>query len=355
MLNESYRVLDRLRLPGGVYLASVSDDYQYIWIRDCVYISLPYLDKSNELFEKTYWRLLDLFREYEWKLDILCRQKPVCEWEYIHARYSRELKEIHDQGWGHVQHDMIGAFLFGLAAGIRRGKKMLRDERDRGIVQKLVHYLGSVEYWSDPDNGMWEETRELHASSLGACIAGLRSVSGIVEVPEAYVERGMEALLGLLPRESASKPQDLAMLSLIYPYRLCTSFIGEMIVKDVERHLLRERGVIRYRGDSYYSTLEKEHGRSHPPQFYYGTEAEWTFGLPWLALCHVVLGNPEKARWYVKRTEDVMLAPGELPELYYSASDVPNPNTPLGWSSAMYILAKEAVEASLRQPVGMTG
>ncbi|MBB3110754.1 phosphorylase kinase alpha/beta subunit [Paenibacillus phyllosphaerae] len=343
MLSESYRVLEQLRLPHGLYVASPSQDYKYVWIRDCVYMALPYLDKPSNLYEQTYYRLLDLFREYEWKLDILCKHKPQWEWEYLHARYSHdEVREIPEE-WGHIQHDMIGAFLFGIGQGAARGKKMLRDKKDKEIVQKLVNYLCKVEYWHDPDNGMWEEWREVHTSSVGACVSGLKAVEKLVHVPEEAVQQGLRTLMQLFPRESADKPADLAQLSLVYPYRLFTGVLGEAIVANVEKRLLRERGVIRYEGDSYYSTLEKTHGRSNPLEFYYGTEAEWTFGLPWLALCHMELGHPEKAAEYVRRSEAAMDGPGKLPELYYSGTKVPNPNNPLGWSCAMYILAKEAM------------
>jgi GH15 family glucan-1,4-alpha-glucosidase len=347
MLLESYEVLDRLRKHHGLYVASPSEHYRYVWIRDSVYMSLPYLNKRNAKYERTYYRLLDLFREYEWKLDILCRERPQAEWEYLHARYSAEdVREIHEVGWGHVQHDMIGAFLFGLAAGAEQGKRMLRDRKDREIVQKLVAYLANVEYWQDPDNGMWEEWREVHASSVGACAAGLAKLKQVrlAEVPEELIQKGMQALYGLFPRESQDKAADLAQLSLIYPYRAHTGEEGRAIVKRVEQQLLRQRGVIRYAADSYYSTLEEKYGRGLPQEQYLGTEAEWTFGLPWLALCHLVLGNMEEARDYLERTEAVMVKPGVLPELYYSGTDRANPNTPLGWSSAMYILAKEALD-----------
>jgi len=347
MLLESYEVLDRLRKNHGLYVASPSEHYRYIWIRDSVYMSLPYMNKRSGKYEKTYYRLLDLFKEYEWKLDILCKNKPKAEWEYLHARYTAEdVREIHEVPWGHVQHDMIGAFLFGIAAGAEHGKRMLRDKKDKEILQKLVNYLENVEYWHDPDNGMWEEWREVHASSVGACAAGLEKLRklGLARVPESMIKKGMNTVRGLFPRESPDKAADLAQLSLIYPYRVYKEDAGRKIVERIESMLLRTRGVIRYEGDSYYSTLEAEFGRGLPRERYIGTEAEWTFGLPWLALCHLELGNEDKAREYLEWTEEVMVKPGILPELYYSGSDSPNPNTPLGWSSAMYILAKEALD-----------
>lgn len=347
MLEQSYQVLDRLRLPHGLYLASLSEHYAYVWLRDTVYMSWPYLNKSGNTYERAYGRMLDLFRDMEWKLDILCKVKPVWEWEYVHARYRAEdVTEIHDQSWGHVQHDMIGAFLFGIGAGTAAGKSIMRDQKDRDIVQKLVRYLDNVQYWSDPDNGMWEEGRAVHTSSVGACAAGLKAVQPYVDVPDPLIQAGLKSVLALFPNESVDRPTDLAQLSLVYPYRLFTGLLAETVVTRVEQHLLRARGVIRYAGDSYYSTLEGEHGRGHAPTFYEGTEAEWTFGLPWLALCHFELGNQGRAEHYVRWTEDIMLESGILPELYFSQTNRPNPNTPLGWSSAMYILAKEAAHST---------
>lgn len=343
MLSTSYSVLDQLRMPHGLYMASPHKDYQYVWIRDCFYMSLPYLDKNNRIYEKAYHRMLDLFRCYEWKLDIHTQRKPKYEWEYLHARYSsQEVKEIHDQSWGHAQHDMVGAFLFGLGEGIRRNKKMIRDERDKRIIQKIINYLQTVEYWSDPDNGMWEEWREIHSSSVGACVAGLNSIKAHIPVPHELLANGVSQLFRLLPRESLDKRADLAQLSLIYPYRLLDGPLAEYVLQQIEKWLVRERGVIRYEGDSYYSTLEEEFGRDQPREFYYGSEAEWTFGFPWLSLCYMQMGHEEKARLYLQKTESIMSEPGILPELYKSGSSTPNPNTPLGWSCAMYILAKEA-------------
>lgn len=348
MLRESYDVLHRLRLPREVYLASPSKSYRYVWIRDCVYMSMPYLDKFNRQYEKTYYSLLDMFSDYEWKIDICCHHKPKWEWEYIHARYSQELREIHSEPWGHVQHDMIGAFLYGMGCGLREGKPMLRSEQDHRIVQKLVRYLENVEYWHDPDNGMWEEQRELHASSVGACVAGLAAISPYVNVPKSLSLRGIQSLFELYPKESPEREVDLAQLSLIYPYRLFGGALAEQIINRVEQRLLRPRGVIRYEGDSYYSTLEETDGRGNPPEHYLGTEAEWTFGLPWLALCRIETGNIETAAKYLERTESLMTRPGELPESYYSSTTTPNPNSPLGWSSAMYILAKERLTRETR-------
>lgn len=343
-LNRSYEILDSIRLPHGLYLASPSEHYSYVWIRDSIYISLPYLDKPCNTYERTYHRLLDLFKEYEWKIDIHTRQKPQGQHEYIHSRYSADdVREI-DTPWGHNQFDAIGAFLWAVAQGEKAGKRIIRDEADHRILQKIVWYLGCCQYYIDPDNGMWEEWREVHASSVGACVAGLQAISDYVFVPRQLWLKGYMTLASLFPNESADRPYDLAQMSLIYPYRVLIGADAKLIVDRIESKLLRERGVIRYKGDSYYSTIEHE-GRHHALTHYYATEAEWTFGIPWLALCNLELGNYEKARAYVEWTERIMLEDGSLPELYYAGTATPNPNNPLGWSNAMFILAKEKLMA----------
>lgn len=341
-VKQSYSILDSIRLPNGLYIASPSIHYSAVWIRDSLYISLPYLNKVCETYERSIHRLLDLLIDYEWKIDIHTRERPQEPWQYIHAKYDADnLKELLEP-WGHAQHDAIGMLLWAIGEGEKRGKRILRNSRDRDMVQKLVHYLHTCQYWCDVDNGMWEEAREVHASSVGACISGLKAVRYLVDVPQNMIKKGVAALEELGVGETANHGEDLAQLSLIYPHRVYPRNIALRVLERIEQRLLRRNGVIRYHGDSYYSTLENE-GRHHQPSFYYGTEAEWCLGLPWLAICHMELGNYEKAGAYIERTENVMLADGSLPELYFANTNEPNPNTPLGWANAMYLVARERI------------
>jgi len=342
-LAACYIVLESLRGANGLYLASPSADYSKVWIRDNVYEVLPYADKPSPHYAETYRTLLDVLRRHEWKIDAILRGKPRERDAYIHPRYHAETLREFTEPWGNKQNDATGAFLWGLAQGLKHGQPILRDERDRRLVQKLIRMHIALRYWEDADNGIWEEGEELHASSVGAVVAGLRAIREAgFEVPQEAITRGEEALRRLLPRESASKETDLALLSLIWPFRVVTPAERAAIMKSVETRLLRERGVARYEGDSYYSRLSMRHGRDKPREFYHGDEAEWTFGLPWLSLCYRELGWEARAEHFLSRTRRAQVAPGSLPELYLAKSDEPNPNTPLGWSVAMFILALEA-------------
>lgn len=177
---------------------------------------------------------------------------------------------------------------------------------------------------------MWEEDEEVHASSVGASLAGLIEVSKVpgITVDPQLITNGREALDSLLPRESDRKFTDLSLLSLIFPYNVVTPEQRDTILENIEYHLLREKGVIRYKGDRYYNR--------NPDG--YSEEAEWTFGLAWLAIIYEQMGNFRKAREFV----DKLIAidtPSGMPELYFSNSTEYNENTPLGWSESLFVVA----------------
>lgn len=329
MVKALHRVLDSMRLRNGAYIASPSRDYSYVWIRDVGYTTLPYLYSDCGRYEQAHYALFDLFKKYEWKIDIHTRQKPIHLYEYIHARYSKDLTEI-GQPWGHAQNDAIGLFLWGVGEGTRVGKRMVRDESDRRILKKLVMYLACLEYWKETDNGMWEEYKEVHASSIGACVAGLQAVNLLVDVPEEMIQKGKRSLQLLLPRESVTRETDLAMLSLIYPYQVVTRSMAQQILYRVTAKLERTYGCIRYQGDQYYNE---------------GSEAEWCFGFPWLGLCYSVLGDEAKVLEYWKKTQRIIPENGHVPELYIGGANRPNGNTPLAWAVAMVMLLGGRVQA----------
>ncbi|PWI56935.1 glycoside hydrolase family 15 protein [Sulfoacidibacillus thermotolerans] len=328
-MEEAIRVLLTLEQPSGLYVASVTPDYQYVWIRDTCYVSLLYLEQSEGRYERIYHALLDLFKKYRWKIAFHAQRRPRAAYEYIHPRYDPDRLEELQEPWGNAQNDAIGLFLYGIGEGLRQGKWILRDESDRELVQLLVQYLANLEFWHDADNGMWEEQAEIHASSIGACVAGLLAVAPYVTVDTSVLRRGMHALIELLPRESATKECDLAQLSLVYPYQLLPRDLARRVVRQIEQQLLREKGVIRYVGDQYFH----ENGK----------EAQWSLGLLWLGLCYLTFDDVVKAVSYLQWTEQVMPTPGVLPELYGGRSGMPNSHTPLAWAQAFYALLSSKV------------
>lgn len=327
MKAKSLKILKSLQNKNGLFSASamqVSTGYNRAWIRDNVYAAIGLENYDIKASIKTYQALLDIIKKHEFKVDWAIKEKPDARFKYIHARYDLEtMDEIWDE-WGDKQNDAVGSLLFKIGELTKKGHTVLRDINDYRIIQKLVFYLKSVEFWHDEDNGMWEENEEVHASSVGACLAGLLAVKDLVYVPEDLLKKGQNTLNNLLPRESISKEVDLAQLSLIYPYNVVTEKQRNQILNNVEKYLVRDMGVIRYENDAYYN----ENG-----------EAEWTFGFPWLAIIYKQLNNKEKYELYMKKTEKVMNDDFELPELYFSGTRSYNNNTPLAWSQAMYLVA----------------
>src|SRR3989344_1944971 len=335
LIDRHLGILQALQYPSGLFSASKKDSptgYDKSWLRDNFYETIAFEVLGDwPTVEKTYKALLQVLLLHEPKIDWAIANKPSAAFQYIHARFHPETFNEFWESWGNKQNDAVGCILFRVGElETRRPGCLLSSPQHFRIVNKLIRYLDSIEYLQDRDSGMWEEDEELHASSVGACTAGLRSVSRLqhIFVPEELTTAGMESLSRLLPRESERKFVDLSLLSLIWPYDIVNRDQRDEILENVEYHLLRERGVIRYKGDKYYN--KNPDGVSE--------EAEWTFGLSWLAIIYEKMGGKAKARELLKNliTEDT---PEGLPELYFSNSPEYNENTPLGWSESLFIVA----------------
>lgn len=322
---KSISILKSLRNKKGVFVAAGGSHYaKQAWIRDNIYeaMGLEVVDINEAL--KTYWSLLDLFIKHEYKIDWAIREKPDDKFKYIHARFHPETYEEFHENWGNKQNDSIGLFLFKIGDLIEKKVKVLRNLNDFRIVQKLILYLESIQYWNDKDNGIWEENEEVHASSVGACVAGLKNLEKHFYVPYGLVEKGQDVLSELLPRESESKEVDLAQLSLIWPLQVVDENQAKKILENMEQNLVRNNGIIRYHNDKYFNK---------------NGEAEWCFGFPWLAKIYKEIGDIKRYQYYLEKTRSIMTDDGEIPELYFANSNEYNVNTPLGWSQAMYMIA----------------
>ncbi|MBM3261534.1 glycoside hydrolase family 15 [Candidatus Kaiserbacteria bacterium] len=336
LIAQHLKILENLQYDSGLFAASkkgAETGYDKAWLRDNFYECMAFEVLGDyETVRKTYRAILDIFKKHEFKIDHAIAKKPQYTHQYIHPRYHPETFDEYWEEWGNKQNDSIGCILFQIGKLEAKEPGMIvRDEDDLCVIQKLIWYLSTLEYWHDPDSGMWEENEEVHASSVGACLAGLKSIKHIegIEVPDELIHKGEIALKALLPRESKQKFVDLALLSLIWPYDVLSPWHAAVILENVEYHLPRERGVIRYKGDRYYN--KNPDGWSE--------EAEWTFGLSWLAIIYEKIGNTEKAAEYLEKAKQTVTKDGKVPELYYSNSTKYNDNTPLGWSESLFIVA----------------
>ncbi|MBU0569814.1 glycoside hydrolase family 15 [Patescibacteria group bacterium] len=345
LIKKHLKILKSLQYKTGLFAASkkdVSTGYDKSWLRDNFYETIAFEVIGDwKTVEQTYRAILYIFLKHEEKIDLAIKEKPRETSQYIHARFNPETFDEFWEEWGNKQNDAIGCILYRIGElEIRSKRSILKTPDHIRITNKLIKYLKAIEYWHDEDSGMWEEWEELHASSIGACVAGLKSISRLakIEVPKILISRGEKALEELLPRESEKKFVDLSLLSLIWPYNVVTEKQRGRILENVEYHLLRERGIIRYKGDRYYNKNKDETSE----------EAEWTFGLAWLAIIYEKIGNIEKAKQLIKELIAIDTPEG-MPELYFSNSPEYNENTPLGWSESLFIVALYEMNVRLEE------
>ena len=335
LLEQHMNILKNLQYVSGLFAASrknVETGYDKSWLRDNFYECLAFERLGDwKTVQHTYRALLDIFLKHEGKIDQAIAFKPQHKNDYIHARYNPETFDEYWEDWGNKQNDSIGAILYMIGLLEQKQTKILESQADVRLVNKLVKYLQSLHYWEDPDSGVWEEDEEIHASSVGACLAGLKSVKPLpgIEVPDWLITNGRHMLNHLLPRESNKKFVDLALLSLIYPYNIVSENQSREILENVEYHLQRRKGLIRYKNDYYFN--------KNPDG--YSEEAEWCFGFSWLAIIYEQKGDFDKAHYYIKKAKETIDNQGYVPELYYSNTDLPGPNTPLGWAESLFIVA----------------
>lgn len=337
VIKNHLKNLQNLLEPSGLFLASpksVTTGYDKAWLRDNFYECLAFEYVGQwDVVRTTYRAILNIFLKHEAKIDAAIAHKPQHSFEYIHPRYDPKTFNEFWEEWGNKQHDAIGAILFRIGELEQHdGFSIIETKEDKRIIQKLVDYLASIEYWIDPDNGMWEEAEEIHASSVGACVAGLKKINDLdfIHVDPELIARGEEVLRKMLPRESERKFVDLALLSLIFPYNIVTDLERDKILENVEYHLVKNLGVIRYKNDLYYNRDDIDQASQ---------EAEWTFGLSWLAIIYERMGNKPKAEEYIQKAMATVDSVDDIPELYYSNSEIHNENSPLGWSESMFIVA----------------
>lgn len=324
--------LEILRDKRGVFTAALSDDYNACWMRDQLYANLTYYYLGDhKKFVKGIRVAFDILHASKDKIEQAMCTKPNATHDYIHAKFSATTLGEITNDWGHHQIDAIGLFLYVVGFAEEKNIKVVLSDEDREIIQYLVGYLTSVRYWELPDNGMWEEKQELHASSIGAAVAGLQKVSQtkLAVVPKRLITHGVEALKALLPKETPERDQDLAQLSLIWPYSVVDNAMRDEILDRVIGNLTQSKGLNRYLDDNYYRSDN-------------GISAEWTMGFFWLSIIFAEMGEKHDAEYWFNHGISTMTEDGLLPELYQNGK--PNKNTPFAWSHALALIAQKKLK-----------
>jgi GH15 family glucan-1,4-alpha-glucosidase len=342
---ELFKVSDSLRKPNGTYVASNGPHYNdFSWMRDIYYQAKPTLKNDPDTYQLTYNTLTEYIigcnDKYDNKLQWLIDDPmPINSRRFLHPRFHWETLTEITSNWGNVQLDTFGYYMLGVAEARAAG---ICIENSDEVVLKLIKILDAIDYTTVPDNAIWEEYEEVHASSIGAVIGGL---TAYVEEYDAFfgknlkddlmirklIQKGAKTLKELLPRESATKNVDLALLTLIYPFNVVDEKTAKTIVKNVTNELERPMGVIRYKGDYYFNS--NSNGELA------GNECEWCMGFCYLSFAHHQLGNTKLGDKYFKKLIDIHELNNKegIPEGYFSGTKTPNENSTLGWPTCQLI------------------
>lgn len=391
-------------LENGLFPAAVVlDDTRYtgyssIWVRDNVYIAYAHwVTGDRAIATKTLNTLMTYFHQHRHRFEAIItgQADPQNRMNRPHIRFNGDTLAEIDETWSHAQNDALGYFLWFYCELAQQGA--VRPQADAWQVLALFPlYLEVIAYWQDEDNGHWEEVRKIEASSIGAVVAGLRSLRELwksanesraaagktvdLQRIDALIHSGQAALDEILPAESIQPdPQfrlyDAALLFLIYPLRVVEGAIADSILHNVITHLQGNYGIKRYIGDSFWAPNYKEKLSPETRTIDFsdnmamrdallpeGGEAQWCLFDSIVSAIwghrFQQTGQPELLQSQIHYFNRALgqLTPADspfggykCPELYYQEQGryVPNDSTPLLWTQANLLLAFWQLEQSL--------
>lgn len=343
---RQFEINRSLRFGNGLYAASAGEHYRkYCWWRDIFYQSLPNLKNDPGKYIQTYHTFLDFLHKYEWKMDNLIQNPESYNCDTcLHIKVFPDLEPI-DQEWGMLQMDAICLMLLGIGLGLDQQLSIVRSSGDKQVVQKAIRMYEALEYWHLAGNDAWEEDNEIHSHAIGATLAAFKKLFNHGWcVNMVHLQNCQDELNSLLPRESVTKDCDLAQLQLIFPLNIVSDEQRDQILHNIETNLVRDRGVARYRGDLYYNIGSKWSydtfgGVNNTRWTEWNNELQWAFGFAYLSIIHSQLGDNEKAKYYLDKLLDDAGDDMLIPEGYFAMTKIKNDNTPLGWATALTIVA----------------
>ncbi|MBE9005040.1 glycoside hydrolase family 15 protein [Fortiea sp. LEGE XX443] len=389
-------------LPASTAITA-HGDYTDAWVRDNVYsilavwgLALAYR-KVDEDKGHTYELEHSVIKLMRGLLFAMMRQAHKVEQfkhtqsplDGLHAKYNTTTGDIvvGDDEWGHLQLDATSIFLLILAEMTASGLQIIYTIDEVNFVQNLVYYIGRA--YRTPDYGIWERgnkinrgNAELNASSVGMAKAALEAMNeldlfgvrgsqaSVIHVLPDEIARARITLESLLPRESASKEIDAALLSIIsYP----AFAVEDVQLSESRKETLRERtfndiinklqgkyGCKRFLRDGHQTVLEDNQRLHYEPrelkQFEH-IECEWPLFFTYLLLDGLFRNDKKQVQQYQELLDSVLVERDGyyfLPELYYVPAEnveaeklaphsqlrLPNENIPLVWAQSLYFLGQ---------------
>ncbi|MBD1852516.1 glycoside hydrolase family 15 protein [Leptolyngbya sp. ST-U4] len=399
-------ILDRQHPVTGLLPASTAitahGNYTDAWVRDNVYsilavwgLGLAYR-KVNDDRGRAYELEYSVVKLMRGLLFAMMRQAHKVEkfkvsqglLDALHAKYDTQTADVVvvDDGWGHLQLDATSLYLLMLAQMTVSGLQIVFTIDEVNFIQNLVYYIGRT--YRTPDYGIWERGNkmnhgkpELNASSIGMAKAALEAINGldlfgvrgsqasVIHVLPDEIARARITLDSLLPRESASKEVDGALLSVIgFPaFAIEDRTLVDRTRDNVISKLQGNYGCKRFLRDGHQTVIEDVTRLHYEPkelkQFEH-IECEWPLFFTYLLLDALFRDDREQAERYDQKLQPLLIEQNGfklLPELYYVPADkieaerstphsqtrLPNENVPLVWAQSLYLLGQMIREGLL--------
>jgi GH15 family glucan-1,4-alpha-glucosidase len=353
----SLDLIETCQSPSGAYPACPDYPvYRFSWLRDGAFIADAMSragrpDSADAFFG---WCAQVIQARAGRIADLLARAKaghPVPDTDLLPTRYTLDGAES-DEPWENFQLDGYGAWLWALDA--HRARHLHTAEPLLDAIDATVDYL--VGFGTRPCYDWWEEQpTQRHVSTLAAVAAGLRAATRLVADP-ARATRAAEAAVaidalihdqgtrdGHLTKWLGSTAVDGSLLSCITAFG--TVQPGSLMAEATYARVLadlRNEGVYRYRGDTFYGG------------------GEWLLLTAWLGWYETLTGRDEQARARLSWVAAQATPDGRLPEQVSRRAQDPStiaywthrwgPSaTPLLWSHAMFLTL--AVESKSWSPL----
>lgn len=270
LLTHSREVIKTLQLPNGAYPATpIFSAYQgFCWFRDGAFIA-DGLSADGDVDSPTAffsWCAMVMERYTPQIEEIIARAEagdPVPGSQMLPARYTFD-GGMGGDDWTDFQLDGYGTWLWALDQHVQRHSADAAPFADAVAIS--VRYLLSS--WQCSCYDWWEEHAEqVHVSTLGCIVAGLRSAVSLGVLDEntsAKAARGADEVLefilehgvvdGRLVKWIGNPEADGSLSSLFAPLRVFdpTSELATRTLAAIGRELEVDGGVYRFRADTFF-------------------------------------------------------------------------------------------------------
>jgi GH15 family glucan-1,4-alpha-glucosidase len=266
LLQRSIAIILENQSASGGYVASPNfPTYHYCWFRDGSFIAyamdLAGQHESARRFHQ--WVAGRVNERSELVRAGLTEARSggrLSKAEILHTRYRLDGTDDDSGDWPNFQLDGFGTWLWALREHQRNNPETPLSRELLDAADLVADYL--IELWRYPCYDCWEEFPDyVHPHTLAAIYAGLRAHTELTGKPHRPVMDAIrsQVLAGAKPfghfvKFPDSPAVDASLLGLAVPYAV-VGLDDPLMLKTIDRieaTILRDGGLHRYAGDSYY-------------------------------------------------------------------------------------------------------